>query len=147
MRRDRDRDACVRGDACPRARGGAAAAALGPLQAALMLLLLLGARRADGTGHGGLLSVIALAAAADGIISSKLSSEHDAESSSAGGGDALKADDENLPKASAWSPGLWPLAEGDFADPRSLRIDGHNFVCGTDYRRLLRFDDSFSNAR
>lgn len=41
---------------------------------------------------------------------------------------------------------LTPLAEGDFADPRSVYVDGMIFVSGTDYRRLLRFDGDLTNA-
>ena len=45
-----------------------------------------------------------------------------------------------------WISEITPLAEGDFADPRSLSIDGSVFVSGTDYRRLLRFDGDLTNA-
>ena len=38
------------------------------------------------------------------------------------------------------------MAEGDFADPRSISVGESIFVSGTDYRRLLRFDGDLTNA-
>jgi hypothetical protein len=61
-------------------------------------------------------------------------------------GNTLNTDDASSPNPPPWSAGLWPLAEGDFADPRSLSINGHIFVSGTDYARLLRFDGDLTNA-